>query len=115
LSIPIELKNRPDSYLNQQFFHPTFLYESLGNLLIFLILLFFHLFLKIKQPKKNYLIIVSYFILYSLLRFFLEFLRLDETALFLGLRWPQLISLLTIAICCAIAIYYLWPLKKKKY
>ncbi len=37
LFIPIQ--NRPIEFINYKFFHPTFLYESLWNLLIFIILI----------------------------------------------------------------------------
>ena len=38
LFIPIQ--NRPLEFINYEFFHPTFLYESLWNLLIFILLIF---------------------------------------------------------------------------
>ena len=38
--IPISLLNRPNQFISNKFFHPTFIYESLGNLAIFGILLF---------------------------------------------------------------------------
>jgi phosphatidylglycerol---prolipoprotein diacylglyceryl transferase len=96
--IPIEIINRPINYISAEFFHPTFIYESLGDLAIFLILLF--LVLKfLKKGWKNYKIIfLSYLILYSILRFSLEFLRTDTTAYVFGFRWPQIFSLTIIAI-----------------
>ena len=100
--IPIEPANRILEHYNGQFFHPTFLYESFGNLLIFFILLLGHFFVikKIKQENLRVisykLIVFSYLFLYSWLRLTLEFVRIDYTPLFLGLRWPQIISLLII-------------------
>ncbi|MFH0819855.1 MAG: prolipoprotein diacylglyceryl transferase [bacterium] len=97
--IPIELANRPLDYLNFSYFHPTFLYESLLNFLIFLILLKIHslkLKGKLKIPTGN--IFLIYLILYSTVRFFLEFVRIDENYLLFGLRWAQIVSLLIIII-----------------
>jgi phosphatidylglycerol:prolipoprotein diacylglycerol transferase len=92
--IPINLENRPELYLNNSFFHPAFLYESLGNLVIFFILFFLHDIIKKKGLNKPFLIIsLSYFFLYSALRFLLEFIRLDETLLINGWRLSQIISL----------------------
>jgi len=98
-SIPINLLNRPLEYISNDFFHPTFFYESLGSLLIFLVLIGAQTYLikKNKQNYKNYVIITgSYFILYSILRFSLEFIRIDSAPALYGWRWPQIISLIII-------------------
>ncbi|NLZ74700.1 prolipoprotein diacylglyceryl transferase [Candidatus Falkowbacteria bacterium] len=100
--IPIDLINRPVDYITNQFFHPTFLYESLGCFLIFIVLMLFnyHLIKKNKLTKQYYqiLLVGFYMISYSVLRFCLEFIKIDETPIFLTLRWPQVISLLIILI-----------------
>ncbi|MFA6994805.1 MAG: prolipoprotein diacylglyceryl transferase [Patescibacteria group bacterium] len=97
--IPINLINRPPLYLNSPYFQPTFLYESLGCLLIGLFLLSLNIY-AIKNHKLNHIFFIwstsLYLILYSLLRFLLEFIRLDPAPEFLGLRWPQFISLIII-------------------
>ncbi|MDO4720767.1 MAG: prolipoprotein diacylglyceryl transferase [Peptostreptococcaceae bacterium] len=70
--------------------HPTFLYESIWNLGVMSLLLFF-------LPKKKYdgQIVSFYLIAYSLGRFWIEGLRTDS--LMLGsLRAAQLVSLLMI-------------------
>lgn len=109
--IPINLMNRPINYISSEFFHPTFLYESLGDLAIFIIL--FVLISKfIKNKKSNYKIIfLSYLILYSALRFGTEFLRTDITVLVFGFRWPQIFSLLIIIV--SLILMFL-PQKRKK-
>ncbi len=97
--IPIDFTNRPLAYISSEFFHPAFLYESLGNLLIFLILISFHVWIIKKHKFSNLcylLLVVIYLILYSLLRFILEFIRIDPTYVILGLRFPQIISLIII-------------------
>jgi len=90
--IPIDLVNRPNQYISAEFFHPTFLYESLGCALIFLILLWLHR-KKKNNSHQNQLIVLLYLCSYSLLRFVLEFWRIDDTPLLGAWRWPQIISL----------------------
>ena len=98
--IPISVANRPAEYINFEYFHPTFLYESLGNLSIFFVLIAIHI-LVIKNKKQNkiifyQLISIGYLILYSILRFSLEFVRIDRTPELLGLRFPQIASILIV-------------------
>lgn len=102
--IPIALQNRPVEYLSHQYFHPTFLYESLLNLLNFLILIF----LFYRKQKKPGLIFFVYLINYSVIRILMEFLRTDQTPEILGIRLPILVS---IGIILASIIFII---KKKK-
>ena len=73
--------------------HPTFLYESIWNLLVFFFLLYFSR----KKAKENGEVFLMYLILYSLARFFIEGLRTDSL-MWGPIRVAQLISLLTILI-----------------
>ena len=87
--------------------HPTFLYESIWDLGIFIFLFLF-------RKKKSYEgeIIVLYAILYSLGRFFIEGLRTDS--LMLGpLRMAQVISLVGIIGGTIIHLYLSRRFKKK--
>ena len=96
--IPIALENRPLNYINYNFFHPTFLYESLGCLFIFLILSIMYYRWRRHLDKKKLIIIINTYLLgYALLRFSLEFIKIDQTPLVGGWRWPQIISLLIAA------------------
>lgn len=91
--------NRPWEYLYASFFHPTFLYESLGNLIIFIILISLHFYFIKKNKvsfKNDFLITALYLILYSILRFNLEFIRVDFAPEIFGLRFPQFISIIII-------------------
>ena len=103
--IPIMPEKRPAEFATFSFFQPTFLYESLWDLLIFVTLFISHkvrLHLNKKNPslKPDYgYIALSYFILYSLGRFANEFLRTDYSPYFFSLRWAQFVSLLIILIC----------------
>lgn len=75
------------------FFHPTFLYESLWDLSIFIFLYFF-----VEKKKRTYGETTAlYLILYSIGRFMIESLRLDS--LMAGeMRAAQVVSLVLIGI-----------------
>jgi phosphatidylglycerol:prolipoprotein diacylglycerol transferase len=75
------------------FHHPVFFYESILNLILFFILL--KLF---KREHFNGLITLLYLGGYSLIRFCMEFIRIDPTPLILGLRLPQLVSFIVIIV-----------------
>jgi len=98
--IPIELLNRPAAYIGEAYFHPTFLYESLGCLIIFLILLGGNIrAIKRERFSRRFYVwsLSLYMILYSILRFSLELIKIDTTPEFLGMRWPQIMSLMIMA------------------
>lgn len=94
----IPLANRPLDYANFEYFHPTFLYESLWNLLVFSLLLFiFFRSLKLNSPIKIGTLTLFYLIAYSIGRFFVEGLRTDS--LMAGqLRTAQIVSLILISL-----------------
>ena len=106
--IPIEILNRPIDHMGNQFFHPTFLYESLGNFAIFIILISIHLLvIKRRTSEKinnHYTLTLLYLVLYSILRFSLEFIRIDYTPTFFNLRTPQIISSIIIIACIILLI-----------
>jgi phosphatidylglycerol:prolipoprotein diacylglycerol transferase len=83
--------------------HPTQLYESIGTFLLFLYLLW-------RLSRKHFTgqIILEYLVLYSGLRFVIEFFRDDERGfVFRGLlSTSQFIGILTILGCVAL-FYYL--------
>jgi len=94
--IPIAPLSRQPDFFSFQYFHPTFLYESLGSLAIFAILIYLH-YLVIKKQRFNFeQIVFAYLIMYSLLRFAMETLRVDSTPELLGLRWPQIVSIIIV-------------------
>ncbi|MGK7903354.1 MAG: prolipoprotein diacylglyceryl transferase [Hormoscilla sp.] len=96
LYIPVE--SRPLEYMNFEYFHPTFLYESLWNLMVFgLLLTLFFRGLRGKPHLKLGTLFLVYMISYSLGRFWIEGLRTDS--LMLGpLRIAQVVSLLAIGL-----------------
>lgn len=80
--------------------HPTFLYESLWNFLVFLFLLWYR-----RRKKAEGEVFLLYLALYSLGRFFIEGMRTDS--LMLGpIRVAQLISVITIIICSIIFVVF---------
>lgn len=85
--------------------HPTFLYESIWDWMIFV-----YIFMIRKNKKYEGQILVDYIFLYSLGRFFIEGLRTDS--LMLGpIRMAQLISLVGIVIALVMRHFLL---KKEK-
>ncbi|HAX90445.1 MAG TPA: prolipoprotein diacylglyceryl transferase [Cyanobacteria bacterium UBA11370] len=101
-------QNRPSDYMNIQYFHPTFLYESLWNLLVFglLITLFFRD-LKRQPHLKVGTLGLIYMVGYSTGRVWIEALRTDS--LMVGpLRMAQLVSLGAIALGLAGLAWLYW-------
>jgi len=72
--------------------HPTQLYESAADALIFLFL-----YLRIGKAHTSGAILGWYLTLYSAARFVIEFFRFHEQGLHLGLSYTQWISLATLA------------------
>lgn len=89
----IPLAQRPAGYTQFEYFHPTFLYESLWDLGVFVLLIsLFFWGLKSKSRLKLGTIFLVYWVAYSLGRFWIEGLRTDS--LMLGpLRIAQVVSL----------------------
>ena len=94
-------------YIDGVYYHPTFLYESLLNLICFIVLMI------LRRNKKIRLGVISgiYFMWYGLVRFFIESLRTD--ALMLGnIRIAQVISIVLFIIGLVLVIL---SRKKDKY
>lgn len=79
--------------------HPTFLYESLWDFLVFILLMALF-----KKSKRNGNVFLIYLIAYSFGRFFIEGLRMDS--LMIGpWRQAQVLSVVFIVIAGAIFLY----------
>lgn len=87
-------------YIDGLYYHPTFLYESLWNLLIFTLLIFLR-----KKKLIQGEIFFSYLIFYSIGRFFIEGMRTDSLMLFDIIRMAQVVSLVLIIIGIFMIIY----------
>jgi len=92
--------------INGQYYHPTFLYESMWDSLVFLILLW----MIRRKTLPDGIVTMTYVILYSVGRFFVEALRTDS--LMLGpLRIAQVVSLVSIIFA---AIFVFFKIRKAK-
>ena len=99
---------RPLDLINNEYFHPTFLYESLWNLGIFVLLLWLFAWgLKRTNRLKTGTLSAIYLIGYSLGRVWIEWLRTDS--LMLGpLKIAQVVSLSAIALGIFILVWLYW-------
>ncbi len=87
--------------------HPTFLYESLWNLCLLLILL-----LIFKRKKFDGQIFLIYVAGYGLGRFLIEGLRTDS--LYIGIfRVSQIVAVCSATVACAAIIYKFFKIKEK--
>ena len=80
-------------YIDYNYHHPTFFYESLACFIIFIVLL---VLIKINKTKKGQITGI-YFILYGIVRFLIEGLRTDSLMLF-NLKIARLVSIIMILI-----------------
>ena len=116
----IPFVNRPLNYANNEFFHPTFLYESIWNLLVFTLLI-----VLFQRSSKGLLKLPAgalsciYLITYSLGRVWIEALRTDPLCLGAlppscegGLRIAQLMSLAMMAVG-GFGLWWLYGRKRK--
>lgn len=99
--IPIDPVNRIEGYELFERFHPLFLYESIWNLLNFVVLLW--LWRNRREQLSPGSIFLAYLVGYPVGRFLLEFLRLDFVPLF-GINFNQVLMLL-VAVVAGVAFY----------
>ncbi len=78
-AIRIAPENRPQGFEDATSFHPTFLYESIWNVLIFFVLLFIAR--RFASRLKDGDLLLLYVSFYSVGRFFVEALRIDPAFL----------------------------------
>ncbi|HDK9036598.1 TPA: prolipoprotein diacylglyceryl transferase [Staphylococcus aureus] len=86
-------------YINGQYYHPTFLYESIWDVSGFIILVNIRKHLKLGDTFFLYLT------WYSIGRFFIEGLRTDSLMLTSNIRVAQLVSILLILISISLIVY----------
>ena len=80
-------------YINGTYYHPTFLYESVANVIGFFVIYFVIRKIQTKQGEQFF----SYFIWYGIFRFFIEGL-ITDSLYFMGLRTAQLVSLVFVVV-----------------
>lgn len=87
-------------YIDGAYYHPTFLYESIWNLVGFVLLLSLRR-VNLRQGE----IFLSYVIWYSIGRFFVEGMRTDSLMLTETLRIAQTISIALILLAVGLIVY----------
>jgi len=106
--IPIQAANRIAPYQSlvdyptSTLFHPLFLYESLWSLLAFIVLL--QVFTRYRSRLRPADIFLFYVMQYAVIRFLLEFLRVEVT-LVGGVNWSQAVSAALFLLALAIFVY----------
>jgi prolipoprotein diacylglyceryl transferase len=96
--LEISPAKRPPGYLNVETFHPTFLYESLWNLLVMVVLL------RVARHWRRQaagFVLALYLALYSLGRFFVEGLRVDPAHEIGPFRLNQVVAAVVFALSLA--------------
>lgn len=86
---------RPIPYTDVEYFHPTFLYESILDFILFGILFYL---VKTHKFSKCGNITFLYLIFYSLIRIFVESIRIDSVCYILGIPVAIVISLIIITV-----------------
>ena len=117
--LTIPFSNRPVEFLDQSTFHPTFLYESIWNLGVLLLLLWlFRRGMEGRIALPAGALSCVYLMSYSCGRLWIEGLRIDPLCLMGtppycagGLRMAQLISLVLIALG-GLGLYWLYGRKR---
>lgn len=102
----IPISHRPTEFINYEFFHPTFLYESILDILIFVLLLV----LFKRLSKTPGLIACIYLILYSFARILVESCRVDSVLNIAGIPIAQIMSL---AIIIFASVFVIILIRKK--
>ena len=93
--------------INGIYYNPTFLYESIWNIIVFIILM-----IMLRKSKRNGIVFFSYIGLYSVGRFIIEGMRTDS--LMLGnIRMAQLVSLSGVVIWIIFLFFNYYRRKSK--
>lgn len=101
-AIRIAPENRPIEFQNAETFHPTFLYESLWNLLVALVLLWVAR--RFASGLKAGDLVLLYLSIYSLGRFFMELLRIDPAFIIGDVARGNLFVAVILAIGCSLVL-----------
>jgi prolipoprotein diacylglyceryl transferase len=106
-ALEIDPANRPEGFEQFATFHPTFLYESLWNLLGVAVLLLVDRRLRLKAPG----LFALYVAWYTFGRFWEELLRIDPSHEYLGLR---LNAYVTIVVFVAAIAAFVWSQRREE-
>lgn len=106
----IDPAHRPPGYEEFSYFHPTFLYESILNFVLFLVLIYLHRLSQRGKRLRDGTIFIVYGLSYAVYRTVIEFLRVDSVFVE-GIRVVHLINLVGIVIF--VALYLLVVARKR--
>ncbi len=108
LRLYIDNSHRFLQFNNVEYYHPTFLYESILDLILFIVLItIFYKFKNIKNGTATFL----YLALYALIRLFVESYRIDSVLNVSGIHIASIISVIIFAVA-AIFLFRIYALKK---
>ncbi len=81
--------------------HPAVAYEMIGDLVIMGLLAFLW-----RRNLKSGVVFSLAFLLYSVMRFFVSFLRIDSKEPLLGLSTPQLVAVIVMPLAALLALFF---------
>ena len=93
---------RPERFFNSEYFHPTFLYESVLDILLFIIL---YKFVFNKYKDNSGCIAAIYLILYSVIRILVEQIRVDCVKYVFGVPFPLVVSVILIIFASCFLVF----------
>jgi prolipoprotein diacylglyceryl transferase len=100
--LEIDPVHRPENYLGNPTFHPTFLYELIYDLIMVGVLLLLDRRFRFKPPA----LFALYVSVYTFGRFFEELLRIDPSHHVFGLRLNAVVSIVVFVISTAFFIWW---------
>ena len=100
--LEIDTDRRPDAYIFDPTFHPTFLYEAIWNLAAAAVLLFLDSRFRFRPPA----LFALYVSLYTGFRFYLESLRIDPSEEIAGMRVNAWVALVLFILSTAFFVYW---------
>ena len=106
-ALQIDRENRPERYLEEATFHPTFLYEALWNLALAVILVR----IERRRPLRAGQLFTLYVAGYALGRLWVEALRADEASEIAGVRVNIWMSVIVLVTAVAIGV---WRSRRKQ-
>lgn len=106
--LEIDDKHLPDGFASGTLFHPTFLYEAIGNIVLMAVLLQVDRRARLRPGQLFFVYVAGY----ATLRFFVEGLRIDPAKSAGGLRLNQWTSIVMVVV--SVAVLVVWRPRSKR-
>ena len=100
--LEIDDKHLPDGFASGTLFHPTFLYEAIGNIVLMAVLLQVDRRSRLRPGQLFFVYVAGY----ATLRFFVEGLRIDPAKSAGGLRLNQWTSIVMVVVSVAVLVVW---------